>query len=220
MSDEAPPPYPGPKKAEDTPADGSETSKTQTEEPFDNSKLPPPPPYSAVPGAEPTRPQIFIAGLSTPITISPDATRVQLSTEASPEQPEKIENYLLLSICSMIFCCFPLGVLATLLSCQVGILFQRGDYLHARIISQRARHVASMAIMIGCFMIFVDYFRRYNFGLDYGTNGMDGTMNPKIYATSDVDYTSSETPDINMDEIVAVPRGPAPVVPTPLTPES
>ena len=31
-------------------------------------------------------------------------------------------------------------------------------------------------------------------GLDYGTNGMDGTMNPKIYGTSDVDYASSETP--------------------------
>ena len=31
-------------------------------------------------------------------------------------------------------------------------------------------------------------------GLDYGTNGMDGTMNPKIFSTSDVDYTSSETP--------------------------
>jgi len=194
MSDEAPPPYPGPKKEEESTAtpSGQNGEAKKTEEPFDNSKLPPPPPYSAVPGAElPPNAQIFIAGLQTPITISPNSSRgIPLTTNSNTEQPEKIENYLLLSVCSMVFCCFPLGVLATLLSCQVGILFQRGDYLHARIISQRARHVASMAIMIGCFTIFFEYFRRYNIGINYDND--DVSMHPKVFG-DDVDYISSTT---------------------------
>lgn len=229
MSDEAPPPYPGPKKEEEntTTPNGQNDEAKKAEEPFDNSKLPPPPPYSAVPGAElPPNAQIFIAGIQTPITISPNSSRgIPLRANSTTEQPEKIENYLLLSVCSMVFCCFPLGVLATLLSCQVGILFQRGDYLHARIISQRARHVASMAIMIGCFMIFFEYFRRYNIVLK-GINYEDDSMNPKIFGDVDddiVDFSSTTTfentnQDVIMDEIIAVPRGPAPVVPTPFNP--
>ena len=48
MSDEAPPPYPGPKKEEESTAtpSGQNGEAKKTEEPFDNSKLPPPPPYS------------------------------------------------------------------------------------------------------------------------------------------------------------------------------
>jgi len=218
MSNEAPPPYPGPKKEEENTATPQNGEAKKAEEPFDNSKLPPPPPYSAVPGAElPPNAQIFIAGLQTPIVISPNSSRgIPLRTYGSTEEPEKIENYLLLSVCSMVFCCFPLGVLATLLSCQVGILFQRGDYLHARIISQRARHVASVAIMIGCFTIFFEYFRRYNIGMNYDND----SMNPKFFGDG-ADYISStkfeNTQDVNMDKIIAIPRGPAPVVPTPLT---
>lgn len=157
MSDEAPPPYPGPKVAEE---DDSPSPPKATQEAFDNSKLPPPPPYTAVP-TDGNHPQIFITNLRTPITVSPLAGG-PIPTDT--QRPERIENYLLMSICSMIFCCFPIGILATLLSCQVGILYQRGELHHAHVISQRARHVASIAIAVGSIASFFNFFREYKQG--------------------------------------------------------
>tara|TARA_B100000963_G_C22032962_1_gene412058 strand:- start:18 stop:290 length:273 start_codon:yes stop_codon:yes gene_type:complete len=74
------------------------------------------------------------------------------------EQNQQVcpENYLGLSIFSMICCCMPLGIPAIIYSSRVKGLFNKGDYIGAQRCSKKARDFSMAAIAIGVLLTFLN----------------------------------------------------------------
>jgi len=74
-----------------------------------------------------------------------------VSEEDSNSPPE---SYMALSICACLCCCWPLGLLAIIKSCQVNDAVNNGDLAAANEASKKARGLASCSIIIGvCFTV-------------------------------------------------------------------
>lgn len=142
---DSPPPYPGHEKKEE-----------KDQECFSNVNLPPPPPYD---GMESQR--IIITEAPMINVTTPNGQRLFIP----PIRPsaERIESYLFLSLFTLICCCFPLGLIATVLSCQVGMYAQRGEVKKARYVSEKAKHVATIGILIGTFTVLYMFVQRVKF---------------------------------------------------------
>jgi hypothetical protein len=146
-----PPPYPGPQKKQEA----------KEEECFSNMHLPPPPAYDGLEGQ-----RIIIT--EAPMMISPHHGQRILIPPVS-QQPARIESYLILSLFTLLCCCFPLGLIATVLSCQVGLYAQRGEIKKARYVSEKAKHIATIGILIGTLTLLymciqkVKFFEAYRF---------------------------------------------------------
>lgn len=141
---ESPPPYPGHEK------------KEQKNHEFCHANLPPPPPYDGLEG------QRIIITEAPMINVStPNGQRLLIP----PMRPagDRIESYLFLSLFTLICCCFPLGLVATILSCQVGLYAQRGEIKKARYVSEKAKHIATIGILIGTFTVLYMFVQRVKF---------------------------------------------------------
>lgn len=85
-------------------------------------------------------------------------------------------------------CCFPLGLIATVLSCQVGIYAQRGEVRKARYVSEKAKHVATIGILIGTLTVvymFVQKVHFVNFNYDDDLFNLRDEIVPAVNATKE-----------------------------------
>lgn len=193
MSD-LPPPYPGPSdkkgEKEDYPV-------------FNNSTLPPPPPYE---GLENDR-VVITDQIPSNIIFDLSAHRI-LIPPTRQGAAERIESYLFLSIFTLVCCCIPLGMIATVLSCQVGLYAQRGEVKKARYVSEKAKHIATIGILIGTFTALYYFVQRATFfdpmnivGNNYGNN-MEMTRKFEEYHTETTEMHAEILIDFNQTGLI------------------
>jgi len=76
-------------------------------------------------------------------------------------------NYLVLSILSTIFCCWPLGIPAIIYASKVNTKFAEGDYKGAQIASNKAKSWTIWSAVVA-FVIWAIYFGFVGFALFAG----------------------------------------------------
>jgi len=118
--------------------------------------MPPPPPYD---GLESQR--IIITEAPMINVNTPHGQRILIPP--IQQAPARIESYLILSLFTLLCCCFPLGLIATVLSCQVGLYAQRGEIKKARYVSDKAKHIATIGILIGTLTLLYMFVQRVKF---------------------------------------------------------
>ncbi|XP_078371604.1 trafficking regulator of GLUT4 1-like isoform X1 [Oculina patagonica] len=69
--------------------------------------------------------------------------------------PNRPRNYLCVSICTCLFCFWPLGLVAMVFSCMVDSSYDAGDYAGAFTNAAIAKLLNSISYLFGLFLIIV-----------------------------------------------------------------